>query len=167
MKVNVSATFKRSESELNGLSVIADRLLDRARSHETYVVVAIVRPHANKWLAEDDEEQPTVKFVQIEALDGAAAIAARDLLVDAYRLRTGRGGQPTLFDSDTDSDRDDDDGDEAPDDPDTIGDVPHRGADDEWADELSEWNGKSGAVPVPGDTDSTQTSPEQPALTIA
>jgi hypothetical protein len=88
--VKLSGTFKKDERPLNGLEAIAKELLDRDRRLAQYVVVAVVRPHSAKWNAEDGTEIPTVKFDQVEVLEGDAATTARELLDDAYHARTGK-----------------------------------------------------------------------------
>lgn len=88
--VNISGTFKKDSRPLNGLEAIAKQLLDRDNALATYVVVGVVRPHAIKWLADDGMETPTVRFESIEVLDGAGADRVREMIVAAYRARTGK-----------------------------------------------------------------------------
>lgn len=92
--VNISGTFKKDEKPYNGLVSIAKELTDRDRRLERYVVVAVIRPHAGRWLADDGTETPTIRFDHIEVLDGTAADTARALLNEAYRARTGRDEDP-------------------------------------------------------------------------
>lgn len=92
--VNISGTFRKDEKPYNGLAAIAKELTDRDKRLERYVVVAIIRPHAGRWLADDGTETPTIRFDQIEVLDGEAANQARELMNEAYRARTGRGEDP-------------------------------------------------------------------------
>lgn len=98
--VNISGTFRKDERPYNGLESLADALVDRDRLHETYVVVAVVRPHAIKTDAEDGSDTPTIRFDRIEPLAGDDADVAMALLSAAYKARTGRDDAPppTLFD---------------------------------------------------------------------
>jgi hypothetical protein len=102
--VNISGTFKRDSRPFNGLEAIADQLLDHELADERYVVVAVVRPHASKWSAEDGIETPTVRFDQIEVLGEDAAKQARVFLDDVYRERTKGTRQPDLFDQQPEGD---------------------------------------------------------------
>lgn len=105
MSVNISATFSKDQKPLNGLAT--DRMVallsDEAKLHDSYIVVARVRPHVIKTAAEDGTRTPTVRFDHIEPLEGDQAAAAVELLNAAYTERTGREPQMELdFDLDGD-----------------------------------------------------------------
>jgi hypothetical protein len=98
--VKIKASFKSDEKAYDGLGAIEHKLVDEDLMHERYLVVAYVRPHRIDVLAEDGVKSATVKLDHIEPLDGDAAAAAKELLMTAYRNRTGREDAPqaSLFD---------------------------------------------------------------------
>lgn len=106
--VRISGTFKKDERPKNGLEAIAKELLDRDRSLDRHVVVAVVRPHASRWTAEDGEEIPTAALDQIEVMEGKDAQTARRLLEKAYKARVGSLPQQELpIDGDGEGEGDD------------------------------------------------------------
>lgn len=97
MTVNIAATFKRDERENNGLTAIADQLIEEPLTR--HVVVGLIETKRVTKDVADDTETPTIKFVMLEPLDGAPAKTAQDLLNAARMARLGRGTDPTLLDS--------------------------------------------------------------------
>lgn len=89
--VNISGTFSKDTREYNGLSRVHDQLVKDGLTRR--VVVGVIETKFTKRdIAAGGVETPTVRFIAIEALDGQAAEAARDLLDAQYRERTGRQG---------------------------------------------------------------------------
>jgi hypothetical protein len=97
--VNVASSFKKDERENNGLEAIAKALIEDP--HTRHVIVAVIETSAVRTDYRDGgAKTPTVRFVQIEAVDGSDAEQARAMLDKAFRARTGREDNPaaTLFD---------------------------------------------------------------------
>lgn len=97
MSVNISGTFKSDDRDLNGLERITKELIEEPLTR--HVVVGIVETkRVVRDIADGGTETPTVRFVQIEPLDGPAAERARTMLAEACEARTGQQPDETLFD---------------------------------------------------------------------
>jgi len=97
--VNLSGSFKRDERPFNGIEAIAEELLDEKLGHESYFVVAEIKPHTYVYHADDGSKIPTVRFTHIEVVhtdDDEKAVKA--LLNRYYTERTGGEMPATLFD---------------------------------------------------------------------
>lgn len=88
MSVNIKATFKRDDRELNGLEHIAKELVDQPMKR--HIVIGMIEVARVVTDFEDGAVQvPVVKFLQIEPLDDDRADQGRQLLAEAYKARTG------------------------------------------------------------------------------
>jgi hypothetical protein len=97
MGVNIKATFKKDDRELNGLEHIVKELIDDPLKRR--IVIGIIEVSRVTTDYEDGSTQtPTVRFLQIEALEGDAAERGRMMLSEASQARTGRDVEDTLFD---------------------------------------------------------------------
>lgn len=93
MTVNISAQFSKDERHFNGLAAIEDTLVEKPL--ERHVIVAVVETKFYKVNVHDgNTHTPTVRLIQVEALDGDAAAQAKQLLDAAYRARTGEKQAP-------------------------------------------------------------------------
>lgn len=100
MTVKISATFKKSERDSNGLDAIGQNLIDDPLTR--YLAVVLVETTKVVRDIAEDVETPHTRVVVIEPMVTAESQkAARELLDDAHKARLGRVVQPTLFD-DTD-----------------------------------------------------------------
>ena len=103
MTVKIKATFKKDERAFNGLSAVEKELIEEPLTRQ--VVVGIVETSKVVRDVEDGgTESPTIRFIQLEPLDGEAAVDAKRMLDEAYQKRTGNGAQDTLFDGAADKD---------------------------------------------------------------
>lgn len=94
MTVKIKATFKKDERAFNGLSALEKELIEEPLTR--HVVVGIVETSKVVRDVEDGgTESPTIRFVQLEPLEGESAVEARRFLAEAYAKRTGN--QDTLF----------------------------------------------------------------------
>lgn len=96
--VAIKGSFGHDEQEFNGLEAYATDLVDNPLQRRVVVgiieTVRIVRD-----IAKGDVETPTIRFVQVEVLNGAEADQASAMLQKRFRQRTGReaDGQEGLF----------------------------------------------------------------------
>ena len=102
--VNIKGTFKKDDRPNDGLEQIRQELI--ASPYERRVVVGVVRVHRIVTTTEDGITVPTVKFDNIEALEGDAAKEAWELVAEAYENRTGNPIRGSLFDKDMPDDED-------------------------------------------------------------
>lgn len=72
--------------EYNGLEALHDELM--ADVVEDVVAVVIFR-RAKRVLPDDKDAYPILRIARVEAIRGAEEDAARELLDDAYKARTG------------------------------------------------------------------------------
>ena len=91
MSVRMWATLPK-DHEANGLTAIEKALI--ADSAETHLVVAVLNRKRLKIEDDDNETIPTARIVHIEPLEGDAADAARLLLMEALKNRTGADQLP-------------------------------------------------------------------------
>lgn len=99
MTVNIKAAFSKDEREFNGLEAIRAELVKDP--HNRRVIVGVVETSKITVDIEDGgTETPTIRFVQVEVLDGDDASQARGMMDAAFRTRTGRSdsAQPSLLD---------------------------------------------------------------------
>lgn len=89
MSVNISATFSKEAREYCGLDAITADLIEFP--HDRVYVVGVVEVlRITKDIADGGVETPTVRFVQIEAVDDGDVPAVRKLLDGRYQDRTGK-----------------------------------------------------------------------------
>lgn len=93
--VNIAGTFKKDERENNGLEEIAKDLIENPLTQHVVVAIVETRRIVHN-VADGGTRTPTVRFTQIEPLDGSDAEQARAMLDAAYRRRTGRPDGPVV-----------------------------------------------------------------------
>lgn len=88
MTVKVSAKLTKDEQPYNGLDAIRQQLVDQPEGRRYGVFLFEVKKIETE--IADGVQVPTVRLAHIEALEGVPADAARKLLEERYRERTGR-----------------------------------------------------------------------------
>lgn len=93
-QVKTSASFTKATQPYNGLTAdqLVNELIDQPHGRR-YAVVAFEVLRITEEI-EEGTKVPTVKFVQIEPLEGEAADVAKRLMEEAYNTRTGRDDAP-------------------------------------------------------------------------
>lgn len=94
-KVNISAKFGKDNALYNGLGSMVDELLDDPTTVRTAVVSYAVG-FSKRDFANGGAETPTIRIMQIEPLDGAAAEQVKKLQRQAFQARTGNPMQDPL-----------------------------------------------------------------------
>jgi hypothetical protein len=109
--VQIQAKLRKDDQDYDGLTSIAEELIDKPLKPRTVVArIEVVGYQVN--LADGGTRTPKVRIVAIEPLDGELEEQARALLDKAYTGRTGQAAPaPTLFDN-GEPDDDDEDGDD-------------------------------------------------------
>lgn len=85
-------TSKRPDEELDGLQAYEDHF--KSSQHDDVVVVAVVSGHTLVEDLNDGMRTATVRFKQVEPVNGEDAKTVRDLLRERYAKRTGNAVLP-------------------------------------------------------------------------
>lgn len=103
MSHKIAAAFKKDERPLDGLTAIEKEMSENPHD-EWYIVAKVVNKRTATEHEDGDAQVVTVKLIHIEPMWGDAETAAKKLLLDAYKERTGGSlpappePEPTLFD---------------------------------------------------------------------
>jgi hypothetical protein len=101
MTVKLKGQWKKDTREYNGLDHEATRKGIIAQPLQRIVVVGVVEcTKVEDLVQEGGTRVPTMNFVQIEAVEGDPAVVVQEILDNAFRVRTGRDVQRSLFDVD-------------------------------------------------------------------
>lgn len=87
------------DDDQNGLNALSRRLI--ANPEATHVIVAIVDCSKVETITDTDETEPTVRVLQVEAVNDADETDARKMLAAALQKRTGRSVLPFGDEKDT------------------------------------------------------------------
>jgi len=100
LTVKIKGTWKKDDKEYNGVDTDVERKamlekpLDRRYAVISYDVAKTETLHQDGGV-----QVHQIALVQIEPVDGDDLTVVREILDNRFRTRTGRGGQPSLFDS--------------------------------------------------------------------
>lgn len=107
MSHKIASSFKKDERPLDGLTAIEEDMAKNPHD-EWYVIARVVNKRTGIEHEDGDSAVVTAKFVHIEPMWGDDEATVKQMLLDAYKKRTGSTiasppePDPTLFDGEDD-----------------------------------------------------------------